>query len=71
MKLQSRAAGKLATSDDVHVGSDVADAVLHVASTGLANNPGNIDTTVGNVASLKTLLVCVGVNETVRHCTLC
>jgi len=65
VKLEGGAAGKLASSDDVRVNADVTDASLHVASTGLANDPGNIDTASSVVTGLETLLVSVGVHETV------
>jgi hypothetical protein len=71
VKLQGRASGKLATSDDVHVVLNGAVAALHVTSTRLANDPGDVNTASGGVTGLETLLVCVGVDETVRDCILC
>lgn len=71
VKPRGRAPGKHAASDDVHVVLDGAAAALHVASTRLANDPRNINATSGGVAGPETLLECVGVDETVRNCTLC
>jgi hypothetical protein len=71
VKLQGRAAGKLASSDDVHVGLDRTAAALHVAGTWPANNPRNINTARGGVTGSETLLVCLSENETVRDCTQC
>lgn len=65
VKLEGGAAGELASSNDVRVNADVTDAALHVASTRLANDPGNIDTASSVVTGLETLLVSVGVHETV------
>jgi hypothetical protein len=70
VKLQGRASRKLATSDNVRIFPDGANAVLHVASTRLANNPGHINAASGSVTGLETLFVCVGIDETVRDCTL-
>jgi hypothetical protein len=62
VKLQGRAAGKLVSADNVHVGLDGTAAALHVASTWPANNPGNINTARSGVAGSETLLVCLSEN---------
>jgi hypothetical protein len=65
VKLQGRAAGKLSSPDNVRVNADVTDAALHVAGTGLADDPGNINTISGGVTGLETLFVGLGVHKTI------
>jgi len=67
VELEGGAAGKLASSNDVGVNADVTDAALHVASTRLSNDPGDVDTASSVVTGLETLLVCVSVHETVLN----